>query len=82
MGERINPELGSKLEGLNNIKRRFSANLIQGFMKKYSFKPIKYLQYSMASNLPSKGDIVDAEHHKLKNYYDIISNLTNSSKNR
>lgn len=66
MGARIDPEKGSKQETINSFKKRFGAKLIQGYMWKYSFHPLKYLFYSMAARLRSGGDIVDAERHKLK----------------
>jgi hypothetical protein len=68
VGARIDPEKGSKQEALNSFKRRFGANLKQGYMWKYSLHPLKYRLYCLASRLRSGGDIVDAERHKLKSF--------------
>jgi len=65
VGARINPEKGSKQEALNSFKKRFGAELIQGYMWKYSLHPLKYRLYCLAARMRSGGDIVDAEHHKL-----------------
>lgn len=64
-GVRINPERGSKQEGLKIFKERFGPRLIQGFMWKCSINPIKSAIYSGAIRLIRGGDIVDAERHKL-----------------
>ena len=65
VGVRINPENGSKQEGLFRFKQRFGGRLIQGFMWKYSFRPIGVAAYSIAMRLFRGGDIVDQERHKL-----------------
>jgi len=65
VGARINPEPGSKQEGINSFKQRFGATLKQGYMWKYSFHPLKYRLYGLAARLRSGGDIVDAERHKI-----------------
>ena len=64
-GARINPEKGSKAEGLIMFKERFGGKLSEGYMWKYSLNPWKYALYSWASGLRSGGDVVDQEHHKL-----------------
>jgi hypothetical protein len=66
VGARIDPEKGSKQETINALKKRFGANLIQGYMWKYSLNPFKYHLYCLAVRFRSGGDIVDAERHKLK----------------
>jgi hypothetical protein len=66
VGVRINPEKGSKQEGLMTFKQRFGGQLVQGFMWKYGFHPLKYAVYSLAVKFLRGGDIVDAERHKLK----------------
>ena len=74
MGARINPEKGSKQEGLSWFKKRFGANLKQGYMWKYSLHPLKYRLYCLAARYRSGGDIVDEERHKLKDsqmIYDV-----------
>jgi hypothetical protein len=64
-GVRINPEKGSKQEGLMAFKERFGPRLVQGFIWKYSLKPLTSRIYSLAVRLLRGGDIVDAERHKL-----------------
>lgn len=64
-GVRINPEKGSKQEGIMNFKMRFGGALVQGFMWKYPFRPLKSAAYSVAIRLLKGGDIVDQEQHKL-----------------
>ena len=67
VGVRINPEKGSKQEGLLMFKQRFGGQPVQGYMWKYSLNPLKYAVYSLAVRLLRGGDIVDIEHHKLAN---------------
>lgn len=66
VGARINPEKGSKQEALNSFKRRFGAELKQGYMWKCSFHPLRYRLYHIAARLRSGGDIVDSEKHKME----------------
>ena len=66
VGTRINPEAGSKQEGLSMFKQRFGGELKRGYMWKYSFHPLKNYLYSIATKIRSGGDIVDQERHKLK----------------
>ena len=72
VGVRINPEKGSKQEGLTRFKQRFGAQLIQGYMWKYSLNPFKYSVYNLAVRSLRGGDIVDAERHKLAGIKHII----------
>ena len=65
MGARINPDKGSKQEGINLLKKRFGAELIQGYIWKYSLRPIRSAVYTLGVRLLRGGDIVDSEHHKL-----------------
>jgi len=67
VGVRINPEKGSKPEGLKMFKERFGGQLVQGYMWKYCFNRLKYPIYSIAVRFLRGGDIVDKERHKLKN---------------
>ncbi|MDF0643868.1 MAG: peptidoglycan bridge formation glycyltransferase FemA/FemB family protein [Nitrospira sp.] len=67
VGVRINPEKGSKQEGLMTFKQRFGGRLTQGYMWKYSFNPVKFAAYSLSVRFMRGGDIVDQESHKLKN---------------
>jgi lipid II:glycine glycyltransferase (peptidoglycan interpeptide bridge formation enzyme) len=65
VGVRINPEKGSKQEGLMVFKERFGGQLVQGYMWKYSLHPLKYAVYSQAVRFLRGGDVVDQERHKL-----------------
>jgi lipid II:glycine glycyltransferase (peptidoglycan interpeptide bridge formation enzyme) len=65
VGVRIQPDKGSKQEGLMMFKQRFGGQLIQGYMWKYPIRPMKYSFYSIAVRLLRGGDIVDNERHKL-----------------
>jgi hypothetical protein len=66
-GARIDPEKGSKAEGIIKFKERFGGDLKKGYTWKYSLRPIKYYLYSQAARVRSGGDVVDQEGHKLKN---------------
>ena len=66
VGTRISPEKGSKQEGLTMFKQRFGGQLVQGYMWKYSLRPLKFALYSLAVRFLRGGDIVDQERHKLK----------------
>jgi len=65
-GARIDPEKGSKAEGLIKFKERFGGDLKKGFTWKYALNPLKYYLYSRAAGIRSGGDVVDQEGHKLK----------------
>lgn len=65
VGVRINPDKGSKQEGLMAFKERFGGQLVEGYMWKYSLHPLKYAVYSLAVRILRGGDIVDQERHKL-----------------
>jgi hypothetical protein len=64
-GVRINPDKGSKQEGISNYKQGFGGDLIQGFLWKYPLCPLKSIAYSLAVRWLRGGDIVDQEHRKL-----------------
>lgn len=64
-GVRIDPEKASKQEGILNFKSRFGGSLVQGYVWKYSFRPMKSAAYDVAIRLLKGGDIVDLERHKL-----------------
>ncbi len=66
VGARIDPNKGSKQEGLAMFKQRFGGELVQGYMWKYFFRPLTCAVYSLAIRLQRGGDIVDQERHKLK----------------
>lgn len=61
VGVRIDPEPGSKQEGLRMFKERFGGRLMQGYMWKYSFHPLKYFVYGLAVRWRRGGDIIDQE---------------------
>jgi lipid II:glycine glycyltransferase (peptidoglycan interpeptide bridge formation enzyme) len=65
VGVRINPEKGSKQDGLMMFKERFGGKLINGYIWKYPITPIKYFLYRFAVRTIRGGDIVDSERHKL-----------------
>jgi hypothetical protein len=67
VGVRIQPEKGSKQEGLMTYKERFGGRLVRGYTWKYPFSAIKFGVYSMAVRLQRGGDVVDQEHSKLRN---------------
>jgi lipid II:glycine glycyltransferase (peptidoglycan interpeptide bridge formation enzyme) len=66
VGVRIDPNEGSKQDGLMMFKQRFGGRLNQGYMWKRSLNPMKYLVYNLAVRFLRGGDIVDAERHKLE----------------
>jgi hypothetical protein len=65
VGARINPEKGSKQEGINLFKQRFGATLVQGYIWKFPLRRWTALAYSLASRWLKGGDIVEHERHKL-----------------
>jgi lipid II:glycine glycyltransferase (peptidoglycan interpeptide bridge formation enzyme) len=66
VGVRINPEEGSKQEGLMQYKQRFGGQFVQGYMWKYALKPLKFAAYAIAVRRLRGGDIVDQERHKIE----------------
>ena len=66
VGVRVNPERGSKQEGLKMFKERFGGQLMQGYMWKIALTSWKYMIYSQAIRRFRGGDIVDHEHIKLE----------------
>jgi GNAT acetyltransferase-like protein len=64
-GVRVNPAKGSKQEGIKNYKQGFGGKLVQGYMWKYSFRPLKSIAYALGVRFLMGGDIVDQEHHAL-----------------
>lgn len=67
-GARINPEKGSKQDGINAMKKHLGATLSEGYMWKYSLRPMRAWLYSVGVRGLRGGDIVDQEAHKLKDY--------------
>lgn len=66
VGVRINPEKGSKADGLATFKERFGGQLLQGYIWKLPIRPLKYAVYSQAVQRLRGGDIVDQERHKIE----------------
>jgi lipid II:glycine glycyltransferase (peptidoglycan interpeptide bridge formation enzyme) len=64
-GVRINPEKGSKQDGILNYKQGFGGKLVQGYLWKYPLRPFKSAAYSLAVRWLKGGDIVDQEQGKL-----------------
>jgi hypothetical protein len=64
-GVRINPDKGSKQEGIANYKQGFGGQLVQGFVWRYPLRPWKSLAYSAAMSLLKGGDFVDKEQARL-----------------
>jgi len=64
-GVRINPERGSKQEGIRIYKQGFGGRLVQGYMWKYPLRSLKSVAYSVAVHVLKGGDIVDQAHHDL-----------------
>jgi hypothetical protein len=75
VGTRINPEKGSKQEGLQMYKQRFGGRLVQGFMWKYPISRVKFAIYSQTVRILRGGDIVDAERHKLKTIQALVEKV-------
>lgn len=65
-GARIRPQPGSKQEGINLLKERFGAALVEGYLWKYTLRPLSGFVYSGMVRLIKGGDIVDLERHKLQ----------------
>lgn len=72
-GARINPEPGSKLEGIQRFKERFGSEMRIGYLWKYIYNPLKYYIYIFLARIKSKnfilykGDIIDQELNKKVN---------------
>lgn len=64
-GMRIDPEKGSKQEGIANYKRGFGGTVVKGFVWKYPLRRLQWAAYSLAVRLLMGGDTVDQERHKL-----------------
>lgn len=60
-GVRINPEKGSKQEGIMTFKKQFGGRLVQGYVWKYPLSRLQYLAYVVGMRLLHGGDIVDRE---------------------
>jgi hypothetical protein len=65
VGARINPEKGSKQDGLRMFKERFGGELKEGYMWKMSLSPTASRVYSLAVRIMRGGDVVDLERGKI-----------------
>ncbi len=66
VGARIQPEKGSKLEGIQRFKKRFGATLYEGYLWKYPLKKWKYFLFSSLVKIKQKGgDIIDQEKNRI-----------------
>lgn len=63
VGARVNPQKGSKSEGIQNFKKRFGATLYTGYLWKYSYNKPKSLLYNTIYKIlrDKDGDIIDKE---------------------
>lgn len=68
IGARINPDTGSKLEGIQSFKKNFGGEFIKGFLWKMQIRKTKYQIYNFLVDLSyllkgkkNKGDIIDQE---------------------
>lgn len=66
VGVRIDPQKGTRQEGLLQYKQRFGGELIKGYLWKYSINSLKFFIYTLAVRILRGGDIVDQECHKFK----------------
>ncbi|MGC8893095.1 MAG: lipid II:glycine glycyltransferase FemX [Candidatus Saccharicenans sp.] len=72
-GARIAPDEDSKAARLIMYKERFGGKFYGGYIWKYSINPIKSIVYNVGIKLLRNGDIVDAEHKKLR-YFKLTDN--------
>jgi lipid II:glycine glycyltransferase (peptidoglycan interpeptide bridge formation enzyme) len=73
VGARINPQAGSKFEGIQRFKSRFGSELKIGYLWKIPIKPFKYKlfrfvtwAYYKLKNKAYMGDIIDQELRNVK----------------
>ena len=66
VGARINPVYGGKEWAINSLKRHLGAELTEGYIWKYSLRPLRSIPYNVAVRFFKGGDIVDMERHKLQ----------------
>jgi lipid II:glycine glycyltransferase (peptidoglycan interpeptide bridge formation enzyme) len=66
VGARIDPDKNSKAYHINAFKKRMGGVLRQGYIWKCPLRPLGSFAYTLAVRGLRKGDIVDAEYHKLQ----------------
>jgi hypothetical protein len=64
-GARVNPDAGSKIEGIMRFKERFGGEFVRGYMWKMPCRPFKYRLYHLAAAIRNGGDVVDQERGRL-----------------
>lgn len=72
VGARLNPDSGSRLEGIQRFKLRFGGELKVGYLWKFTFNNFKYKIYSVLLSVYFKyilktkfdGDVIDQERKK------------------
>lgn len=64
-GARVNPEKGSKQDGIRNFKLSFGGSLVHGWTWKCAIDPLKYRAYCAGVRCLRGGDIVDIERSRL-----------------
>jgi len=65
-GVRINPEKGSKQEGIMHYKQGFGGQLEQGYLWKFPLHSFKSIAYSVGVRMLMGGDIVDEERRRTR----------------
>ena len=73
IGARINPEPGSKQEGIQKFKKYFGGELVKGYLWKMPIRKFKYYFYNFLVRCKYfikfkkyKGDIIDQEIRRKK----------------
>jgi lipid II:glycine glycyltransferase (peptidoglycan interpeptide bridge formation enzyme) len=64
VGARIDPEAGSKQEGIATFKARFGGELRRGLIWKAPLRRVPWAVYGLGARLRSGGDIVDQERRR------------------
>jgi len=73
LGARVNPESGSKQEGIMLFKKYFGAKPKYGFIWKCPISKFKYSLYQIGIRLLRGGDIIDNEKKKLNYLLDTYN---------
>lgn len=60
-GMRVNPEKGSKQEGIASYKRGFGGSVVEGYSWRYPLRRLKFAAYVFAARLLAGGDLIDQE---------------------
>lgn len=76
VGARVDPEKGSKQEGLAMFKARFGGQFHRGYIWKFSFHRFSYAIYQVVSKFSRGGDIVDQEYERRGLGHNPTTNTT------